>query len=85
VKKYVEESHSVEVRHCISQHESIATATIARAESAAAFARAVRLGSLTETDARAVHQQFVREWKATEQRRLALGRRKAALANTSRR
>jgi predicted nucleic acid-binding protein len=64
VKKYVEESRSAEVRNCISQHESIATSTIARAESAAAFARAVRVGSLSEADARAVHQQFLREWKA---------------------
>jgi hypothetical protein len=46
VKKYVEESRSAEVRDCIFQHESIATSTIARMESAAAFARASRLGSL---------------------------------------
>jgi predicted nucleic acid-binding protein len=63
VKKYVEESRSPEVRDCIARHESIATATIARAECAATFARAVRRGSLTETAARAGHQQFVREWK----------------------
>ena len=63
VKKYVEEAWSAEVRSCISQHESIATSTIARAESAATFARAVRRGSLTEAAARAGHQQFVREWK----------------------
>jgi len=64
VKKYVEEIGSAEVRDCISQHETIATSTIARAESAAAFARAVRLGSLTATDAKAAHQQFLRDWKA---------------------
>ena len=62
VKKYVEEAHSAEVRNCISLHESIATSTITRAESAT-FARAVRHGSLTEAAARAGHRQFVREWK----------------------
>jgi predicted nucleic acid-binding protein len=63
VKKYVEESRSVEVRECISQHAMVATATIARVETAATFARSVRRGSLTEVSARAGHQQFVREWK----------------------
>src|SRR5207249_4686334 len=46
------------------RHESIATSTISRAESAATFARAVRHGSLTESAARAGHRQFVREWKS---------------------
>ena len=64
VKKYIEEVWSSEVRKCISRHESIATSTIARAESAATFARAVRRGSLTESAARAGHEQFVREWKS---------------------
>jgi len=64
VKKYVEEAHSADVRNCISRHESIATSTISRAESAATFARAVRHGSLAESAARAGHRQFVREWKS---------------------
>src|SRR5689334_5156284 len=64
VKKYIEEAWSSEIRKCISQHESIATSTIARVESAATFARAVRRGSLTEPAARAGHEQFVREWKS---------------------
>ena len=63
VKRYVEETRSAEVRDCISQHESVATVTISRAESAATFARAVRRGSLTEEAARSSHKQFVREWK----------------------
>ena len=63
VKRYVEETRSAEVRECIFQHGSIATATISRAESAATFARAVRRGSLTEEAARASHKQFIREWK----------------------
>jgi len=63
VKKYVEEPRSVEVRGCIAQHESVATATIARVESAATFARASRLGSITEEAARASHRKFVSEWR----------------------
>jgi predicted nucleic acid-binding protein len=63
VKKYVDEPRSSEVRECIGRHELIATSTITRPESAATFARAARLGSLSETDARAAHQHFVRDWK----------------------
>ena len=63
VKKYVEEARSDEVRDCIGHHDSIATSTITRAESAATFARAVRRGSLTEAAARAGHREFLREWK----------------------
>jgi predicted nucleic acid-binding protein len=64
VKKYVEENGSADVRNCIAQHESVATATISRAESAATFARAVGRGSLTEKAARAAHRVFAREWKS---------------------
>jgi predicted nucleic acid-binding protein len=63
VKKYFEEPGSDEVRSCIASHTSIATSTITRAEAAAAFAKAVRLGSLRENDAKAGHRLFVREWK----------------------
>jgi predicted nucleic acid-binding protein len=63
VKKYVEEDGSEEVRSCIARHESIATSTITRAEAAATFARAAKGGSLTESGAKAAHQQFIREWK----------------------
>jgi predicted nucleic acid-binding protein len=59
----VDEPGSREVRDCIAAHESIATCTIARAEAAAAFARAAREGSLTESNAKAAHQLFTREWK----------------------
>src|SRR5262249_5491255 len=63
VKKYFEEPGSDDVRRCIGSHASIATSTITRAESAAAFAKAVRLGTLTENDAKTGHRLFVREWK----------------------
>jgi predicted nucleic acid-binding protein len=64
VKKYVEEPRSEEVRSCLTSHTMIATAAIARAEAAATFAKAVRLGTLEERSARAGHQLFVREWRS---------------------
>jgi predicted nucleic acid-binding protein len=64
VKKYFEEPRSVEVRDCISAHRSVATSTITRAESAATFAKAVKLGTLTEAAAKSGHQLFIREWKS---------------------
>ncbi len=39
VKKYVEEPRSDEVRNCLAQQETVATATITRAESAASTPR----------------------------------------------
>jgi predicted nucleic acid-binding protein len=64
VKKYFEEPRSEEVRSCIASHNMIATSAIARAECAAAFAKAVRIGILPESAARVGHQLFVREWKS---------------------
>jgi predicted nucleic acid-binding protein len=64
VKKYFEEPRSAEVRACISSESLVATSTIARAEASAAFAKAVRLGTVPEGPARAGHQLFVREWKS---------------------
>ena len=63
VKKYFDEPGSADVRKCIASHTSIATSTITRAESAATFAKAVRLGTLTEAQAKSGHRLFVREWK----------------------
>jgi predicted nucleic acid-binding protein len=63
VKKYFEEPRSADVRTCIATHTSVATSTITRAESAAAFAKAVRVGTLTEVQAKLGHRIFVREWK----------------------
>lgn len=63
VKKYVEEDGSDEVRSCIAGHELVATSTITRVEAAATFARAAKGGSLTEANAKAAYQVFIREWK----------------------
>jgi len=62
VKKYVQETRSDAVRELISQQLS-ATSTISRAETAAAFSRAVRVGSLSLSNAEACHREFRREWK----------------------
>lgn len=63
VKKYVAESGSNEVREMIADSALSATAVISRAETAAAFAKAIRVGLLTEAESRECHKQFSREWK----------------------
>lgn len=63
VKRYVSEPGSGDVDAAIAGGAVVATATIARAEGAAAFAKAARIGSLRAESARACHKAFVREWK----------------------
>ena len=63
VKRYVLEPGSDEVGALVASGGVIATATVARAECAAAFARAVRRRSMTADNARACHKLFVRDWK----------------------
>jgi predicted nucleic acid-binding protein len=62
VKRYVAESRSTEVGTLINDAAAIATSMVSRAEVAAAFARAVRLGVLDEAGGRRAHRRFVREW-----------------------
>ena len=64
LKKYVKESGSGDVRVLISHEVFVATCSVTRAEAAAALARAVRTGSLTEPAARQAHKAFVLEWKS---------------------
>ena len=63
IKKYVEEPRSPELRALLVQPQIVATSVLSRAETAAAFSRAVRTGSLSKPDAEACHAAFVREWK----------------------
>jgi predicted nucleic acid-binding protein len=63
IKKYVDEPGSNEVRDLILRTPVIATCVVSRAEAAAAFARAARIGSLSPPDAEACHKLFSREWK----------------------
>lgn len=62
VKRYVTESHSTEVVALIDDAAAVATSVVSRAEVAAAFARAVRVGVVDETGGRRAHRRFVREW-----------------------
>ena len=63
VKKYVDEPGSGEVRDLIQRANVIGTVLLSRAEVAAAFAKAIRTGSLPTSGAAACHAAFLREWK----------------------
>jgi len=62
VKRYVFESGSSEVNDLISSARVIGTAVISRAETAAAFAKATRVGTLSRTEAETAIQVFYSEW-----------------------
>lgn len=62
VKHYVDEPGSTEVNEAISQAEMVSTALISRAEVAAALAKAVRTGALTQGDAVHSLRVFREEW-----------------------
>jgi len=62
VKRYVAESGSKEVAAVIRGATAVATSVISRAEVAAAFARAVRLGVLDDVGGRRVQRRFAAEW-----------------------
>lgn len=63
VKRYVLEPGSQVVSDLIATAGIVATSTVTRAESAAAFSKAARVGSLTNDGARACHNAFLLEWK----------------------
>jgi predicted nucleic acid-binding protein len=62
VKRYVTESQSKHVVALIDQAVAVATSMVSRAELAAAFARAVRLGVLDEAGGRRAQRRFAGEW-----------------------
>jgi predicted nucleic acid-binding protein len=62
VKRYVTEAISSRVVALIHDAAAVATSMVSRAEVAAAFARAVRLGVLDEAGGRRAQRRFVREW-----------------------
>ena len=62
VKRYVAEPGSVEVSEVIAGADLAGTALITRAEVAAALAKAVRVGALTQEEASASLQVFRQEW-----------------------
>lgn len=62
VKRYVAEAGSKEVIALIDAAAAVATALISRAEVAAAFARAARVGVLVGEAGRRAQRRFSREW-----------------------
>jgi uncharacterized protein len=62
VKRYVTEQWSAETTELSAGAQAVATSLVSRAEVAAAFAKAVRVGILTETQARQAQRTFARDW-----------------------
>ncbi len=64
VKQYIQESGSNEVQKLILTAEHAGTSLIARAEMAAALARATRLKILPATEADEAWEQFLADWSS---------------------
>jgi predicted nucleic acid-binding protein len=62
VKRYVAEPGTREVAEAIAEAEVVGTSLLSRAETAAALAKAVRVGALTRQEAASVLQVFRSEW-----------------------
>ena len=62
VKKYVPERGSPEVTRALAEAQAVGTARIAKAEVAAAFAKAIRIGLLTAEAAERCREAFRKEW-----------------------
>jgi uncharacterized protein len=62
VKRYVTEAGSREVIELTTEAAGVATVLVSRAEVAAAFGRAVRLGVLDGPGGRRAQRRFAREW-----------------------
>ncbi len=62
VKRYVTEIGSADVVALTTGAAAVATALVTRAEVAAAFARAVRVGVLDDVRGRRAQRRFSREW-----------------------
>ena len=62
VKRYVAETGSQQTREAIVAAELVGTSIITRAEVAAALAKAVRVGALTQDEAQTALQTFRNEW-----------------------
>jgi len=62
VKRYIAELGTREVAEAIASAEVVATSLISRAETAAALARAVRVGTLNQEQAASALQVFRSEW-----------------------
>ena len=80
VKRYVAEAGSAEVESLIAEAQAIGTAVVSRAEVAAAFARAARVGLIKREAAMKALEAFNADWEHLI--RLQLGEPLAARAAT---
>ncbi len=71
VKRYVAEPGTTEVEEAVSRATTVGTALISRAEVAAAFAKAVRIGAMTAEEAPKALQLFRSEWASYVRVRLS--------------
>ncbi len=62
VKRYLVEPGSADVARLVAAAAAVGTALISRAETSAALAKAVRMGTLTREGGAAALQVFRREW-----------------------
>ena len=62
VKRYVSERRSDETIELSTKVDLVATSLVSRAEVAAAFAKAVRIGLLSDDEARKAQRTFTGEW-----------------------
>ena len=62
VKRYIAEPGTSEVAEAIAAAEVVGTSLISRAETSAALAKAVRVGTLTREEAASALQVFRSEW-----------------------
>lgn len=62
VKRYIAEPGTAEVTQAIKNAEAVGTSIISRAETIAALAKAIRIGTLEYDAANAVAQVFRSEW-----------------------
>jgi predicted nucleic acid-binding protein len=62
VKRYIAEQGTAEVAQAIAGAEVVGTSLVSRAETAAALAQAVRVGTLNQEEAASALQVFRSEW-----------------------
>lgn len=62
VKNYIQESHTTAVRALLASGAAAGTGCLSKAEVAAAFGKAARLGYITPAEARAAWDAFHADW-----------------------
>jgi predicted nucleic acid-binding protein len=64
VKNYLQESYTADVRALFTGRSVVSTGLLSKAEVAAAFAKAARVGYITPVEARAAWDAFCQHWPA---------------------